>query len=128
MPTHSLTRGWQRNSDITSKRQDITAEGEQTIEVPVSDSVADKQVDISIDVSEIKSLFLVSDQDVTIETNSDSAPDDTIALKANIPLIWENVSGYYSNPLTTDVTALFITNASGTDATVTLRVLEDVTP
>ncbi|MFG0247840.1 MAG: hypothetical protein ACF8OB_03050 [Phycisphaeraceae bacterium JB051] len=128
MPTHSLFRNWQRNSDLTSKRQDINAEGEQTVEVAVPDSSTDKQIDIVIDVSELKSLYIVSDQDVTIETNDGSAPDDTIALKAGIPLMWESVSGYFSNPFSTDITGLYITNSSGSDATVTIRVLEDVTP
>jgi hypothetical protein len=128
MPTHSLTRGWQRNSDITSKRQDITADGELTAEIAVPDSSTDLQATVAIDVSAMKSLFLLSDQDVTIETNSGSAADDTITLKAGIPLIWENVSGYYTNPLGTDVTDLYITNDSGSSATVTLRVLQDVTP
>ncbi|HAI11075.1 MAG TPA: hypothetical protein DCM28_05180 [Phycisphaerales bacterium] len=128
MPTHSLTRGWQRNSDVETKRQDITADGEITAEIAVPDSSTDLQATVGIDVSEIKSLYLLSTQDVTIETNDGSSADDTIALKAGIPLIWENVSGYYDNPLSTDVTDLYITNASGSDATVTLRVLQDVTP
>ena len=76
----------------------------------------------------MKSLFLLSDQDVLIQTNDGTTPDDAISLKAGIPLIWENVTGYYSNPLTVDVTDLYITNDSGSSATVTVRVLQDVTP
>lgn len=50
------------------------------------------------------------------------APDVTIAIKANLPLIWDS-QGYYANPFPTNVTTLRATNASGVDASFKLRTL-----
>ncbi len=94
----------------------------------VPDATVDLQVNTDIDVSALKSLHMLSDQDVIVETNNAGTPIDTISLKAGIPLIWDSVTGYFANPLTADVVDLFITNASGAAATVTVRALQDVTP
>jgi hypothetical protein len=103
------------------------AESVAAVEVAVADSESDKEIDIAIDYSQITSLWISSDQDVTIETNDGTTPDDTIALKANVPLLWTTDS-YFACPLTEDVTALFVTNASGSTATVRVEVLTDPTP
>lgn len=100
--------------------------------VKVTETVADGQTDqtigaVTIDVSEIDTLYINSDQDVSFQTNNGGAPDDTIALLANRPLTW-NAQSYYTNLLTTDVTEVFITNASGSTATVDIRVAYDATP
>lgn len=128
MPTHKINQDWQAGSDpAISKQITITAEGENNVEVPVPDASTDLQVTLALDVSETKSLYIVCDQDVTVETNDASSPDDTLTLKADKPLVWYENCGY-SNPLGTDVTDLFVTNASGSDATLTVKTLQDATP
>jgi hypothetical protein len=57
----------------------------------------------------LQSIFLVADQDCTIETNSGSSPGNTIALKAGRPFAWNKSDGYFTNPFTTNVTSLFVT-------------------
>jgi hypothetical protein len=78
-------------------------------------------------VSACKSFYLNSDQDVTFETNNGAAPVDTIALLADIPYIW-HVNSYDSFLLGTDVTAIFITNASGSTASIDCVALYDASP
>lgn len=85
------------------------------------------QVGIAIDVSAVKSFWVKSAAALTLETNSSSAADDTIVLKAGIPYEW-NSDSYDSFLLGTDVTALFFTNASATATTVSCGFIYDATP
>ena len=131
MPTHILIRGWQRSGENLQFSQQIDEDGEVNSDLDSIASGTEPQAVIAIDVSQLKSLFLYSDQDVTLRTNANSggAPDATIALKAGVPLIWESANGYFSNPLgSTDVTSIFVDNDSGSAANVKIRVLQDVTP
>jgi len=93
----------------------------------VADSQTDFELNFDLDVSACKSFYLESDQDVTFETNNGAAPDDTIALKASEPYVWHTQS-YDSFLLSTDVTSVFITNASGSAAVIYCVALFDVTP
>lgn len=110
--------------------KEYTADAMDPRQIDVPDQTTDKQVNIAIDYSKLVNLFLVSDQDVTLETNNpgpEPAPDDTISLKANVVLNW-NADSYFDCPLTEDVTAIYITNASGAAAIVKMEVLQDSTP
>lgn len=128
MATHTLVQNWTDGVNTLSSSIATTAGLSKEWTETIADSETDKQVTANIDVSALKSLYILSDQDMTLETNSGSTPDDTIALKANKPVVWESSSGYFSNPLTADVTALFFTNASGSAANLKIRTLEDPTP
>jgi len=94
----------------------------------IAGEVTDSEVVLGIDFSALQFIALESDQDLTLETNSGSAPDDTISLKANNPLIWEADASYFANPLTADVTSLFVTNAGSTAANLRILALVDPTP
>lgn len=93
----------------------------------VPDSTSDQLCQIAIDVSQVQLFLIVSSQDVTVETNDGSTPDNTLNLKANEPYLW-HVSSLDSFLLDTDVTAFYITNNSGSEATVDCEVIEDTTP
>ena len=93
----------------------------------VADSSTDYQITAAIDVSAVKSFYLVSDQAVTVETNSGSSPADTLTLVANVPYIW-HVNSYDTFKFGTDITAFFITNASGSAAVMKMRCVLDSTP
>ena len=127
MPTYNLTYGWQYLS--SSLGYTIAKTGSS--ETSLSESVATGQtaflINVAIDVSEVKALFIVSDQDVTVKTNSSGAPDNTISLLANRPLSWDPNS-YFANLLTVDVTKIYVANASGSAATLQIYVLQDATP
>lgn len=114
-------------SKPVSQSNTYTGSGQASVDETIADNTTDGVVDIAINVSEIKLLIMLSDQDMTIKTNSSGAPDDTISLLANVPLIWTSDS-YYTNKLTVDVTKLYVTNASGSDASLKIEVLVDATP
>lgn len=127
MPTHKINSDWQAGNESLSKQITITADGEANVEVAVADEAADLAINIAIDISALQLLYIVADQDLTIETNDGTTPDDTLALKAGKPIVWYEGCGY-DNPLSADVTALHATNASGADATLTVKTLQDATP
>ena len=122
---------WQvvSGSVVVTSQKTYSAESNVTLEVAVPDSTTDKEVVVAIDVSQLVSIVMVSDQDLTIETNDGDTPDDTIALAANVPYVWNaDQYGYADTKLTVDVTALYLTNASGAAATFRAEILQDPTP
>ena len=127
--THTLTRSWANGgANPVSKNQSFTGTGETNIiATTIADSVTDQLEVISIDVSAIQSIYINSTQAITLETNSSSAPTDTINLRADEPYIWY-VNSYFTNLLTADVTVIYLTNASGSTATFDLRCVYDSTP
>lgn len=82
---------------------------------------------VPVDVSATKAFAVTSDQAVTLKTNSSGSPDDTIALTASTPYIWTN-SMYDTFQLGTDVVSFYITNASGSTASVSIMAIIDSTP
>jgi|GEM_PF-1794018 len=127
MSTHKLTlavegSGISKSYDISSTDTGVVLIDGET----VADSQTDQEVEFALDVSKCKSFFLVSTQDVTFETNDGSSPDDTISLRANEPYVW-HTNSYDSFLLGTDVTSVFITNASGSTATIYCVALYDGT-
>lgn len=97
--------------------------------VSVANGQTDKAMSIGgLDISQLKAIWIDSNQDVLLETNSSSSPTDSINLKANVPYIWMEGS---PAPLllTADVpSTIYCTNASGAEATIRLRAVQDATP
>lgn len=125
--SHTHTMSVQTSEGSLSYSKTIEADKKLAIDVPVADAESDYEILAAIDVSTVKSIYIVSDQDVTLETNDGGTPVDTISLKAGVPYAWHTDS-YDTLQLTTDVTAFYITNASGSIANLKMRVLEDSTP
>ena len=126
MPTQQYTQSWSRGSDTLSGYTSITEDGAIDVDTTVTAGQVDKEVDIALDVSKMSGMFLLSDQTITLETNSATVPVNTLTLTAGIPIVWHTSCGL-PNPLTIDVTKLFLTNAGASLATVNLRFQQDVT-
>lgn len=94
---------------------------------PVGADAVDLEMAIAIHVSAMKTFFMLSETDLTVKTNSTSVPDDTLILKAGVPISWHEKSNH-SNPLTADVTKIYVTEDASKADFLTLRVLQDVTP
>lgn len=127
MPIHKIQRLWQSGNQSVSQEESVTAESETNLDLAVADEETALEANIAIDYSAIASLYMACDQDITIKTNDSGTPDDTIALKANKPLVWTPDCGF-ANPFSADVTSIFCANASGADATLQIRLLQDATP
>lgn len=96
------------------------------IDESIPDSSSDLLVALAIDVSQVKGVYILSDQDITLETNDGSSPDNTLALKAGIPYVWYT-NKYDALKFTSDITALYVTNASGEAARLIAEFLVDPT-
>jgi hypothetical protein len=129
MAQHTLTESWAYNN--VSERVTVTQTGtlHQELSETIPAATNNHPLSLAIDVSAAKMIFVVSDQDVLLETNSGSAPDDTISLLADVPYVW-HADSYFANLLAADVTQLFITNQNGAGVTAEFRcyVLTDATP
>jgi len=104
-----------------------SGDAESKLEVAIADSVTDQQVNVAIDVTAVKSILMTSDQDLTVETNDGTTPTDTINLIAGVPYLW-TTDQYFTNLLTADVTALYLTNSSGATANFDMECVYDSTP
>lgn len=125
--THSITRAVATAGRNVSKIKAYSGESQLSINVSIPDAASDLLVNFTLDVSVLQSIYIHSDQDVTLETNDGAAPTDTINLKAGVPYIWA-IGDYFTNKITADITALYFTNASGSAAVVDIEALTDPTP
>ena len=108
-------------SDVTV----ITAVAEENFK-DIATAGGTLEVDLVIDVSQIASFFIESTQAVTFDTNSTPGGAQTFSLAAGVALNWRNTDQVNANPLTTDITKLFFTNAGAVDATVVGGFLLDL--
>lgn len=107
--------------------------GSATRRSSVDESIAtgqtDKLVQFVSDISTIALFVMISDQNITVETNSGSAADKSFTVLANVPVIWyTGIGTTVTQFLAADVTALYITNASGSTARLQIECYEDATP
>jgi len=125
--THKVLQELTVSGRSVSSENTYSGDGQASIEVAVPDESSDMLVDLALDVSQIASIIILADQVLTLETNDGDTPDDTISLVANVPYVW-NSDSYDDCPLTVDVTALYVTNASGSAATLKIECVYDATP
>jgi hypothetical protein len=103
------------------------ADAEDNRDITVPPATTDMPVALTLAFAQLKSLFMLSDKDVSFQTNNAAVPIDTINLKANVPYQWVSAGGV-TNPITTNITSVFLTNAGATAATVQIRIAVDSTP
>lgn len=105
----------------------VTGDSEVGFDGSIAGSGTDVEVDVAVLAAQIKALCLYSDQALTIETNSGSAPTETVTLTAHIPKVWKT-GDVAACPFLSNVTKLYLTNGSATAANVKIRFLLDSTP
>lgn len=121
--TIALTRG---ATDIRLVKT-LSTEKAHDVDVTVPGGENEVEINWSLDITQAELIFILSDQDLTLKTNSSSEPGDTITLKADIPYFWMKDGGI-DQPLSVDVTKLYATRAEGEDANLQIRSLADATP
>ena len=85
------------------------------LSVSVPASTTNQLYTIGISSTDTTSLLIYTDGALTVKTNNSGSPAQTLTFASNYPLVW--ASGMpTSNPITTTVTALYLTNASTTTA------------
>lgn len=128
--THTITHQTIVNdgsASVTLKQVDAQTAGlEKNLSESIPDSSTDLLVAFTLDYSQCKTFVMWADQDITVETNNGSTPDDTFSLTAGIPVAW-SAGQAATCPITTDITALYVTNSSGSAANLNIRCLADPT-
>ncbi len=101
----------------------LSSDLEHNLSTTVPGSTSNQSESIGFTKSKLQMFFAMSDQSITLKTNSSGASNDTISLSPNYPMTWYAGCGS-SIPFVGDVTTMFLTNAGSTSATVNVRILE----
>ncbi len=130
----SVVQSWSSNRNATNltASKTLTPADEVCVEaigVSIANGQTDKIVNVGgVDVSQLVHVYMQSNAAVTIETNHTSATGgNTITLAADVPLLW-CTGAPFTNPLTNDITIMYVTNSSGGAATLNMRFVQDGTP
>lgn len=123
---HSIVRNFSIPGGGGSTTETVADDGSQSLEESIADGVVDQALDFDVKAAAIKSIIMFATTDLTIETNNAGTPDDTIALVAGVLRHW-SVNSSEANFITTDITQLFVSNASGSPAKLIVSVIYDPT-
>lgn len=92
-----------------------TVEGCDKRSEAIALDATDYNIVIGIDVSSLQVFAMKAGQDLTVKTNNSGAPQETISLVADRPIVWqEGDAALFAG----DVTGVFVTNASGVATTL----------
>lgn len=108
-------------------KKTVEGDGQLRAVVAVPAESAGVEVLMGIETTSVKSLFIGSNQDVTVRLNAVDNDTGKLEIKANCPKVWDEDSDD-AVPLAADVTKFFIANAGTTAATVRIDVIVDTTP
>ncbi len=133
MPQATISN--QISGDVTgaySTSFQVEGGGRVSLVEPIPDGSTDLEVALELDVSQVKCFALRSTQDIVVETNDGSSAANTFTLEANVPYIFPQISGQSwtdteDGAVSTDITAIFVTNSSGSAATLNVDVIYDPT-
>jgi len=125
--THTIGRTWSGAGLSLSSSKAYSAAAEYNFSESLGGAETDTEIACVLDVTEIKAVYFCATQDMTVEWNDNIGSQGSISLLANEPLVWHTDS-YYTNLLTPDITAFFVTNASGSTGVIDFRCVIDPTP
>lgn len=133
---HSILKRLTTPEGSVEATEGVSASSPAAIEETIAAGQTAYLINLAFTVAGLKSIWLLSDQVITIKTNSSSVPDDTIILAAGVPLEWNTgythtvggVTPWPACPFTAPVTKIYVANSSGTTANLSCRVLADATP
>jgi hypothetical protein len=111
----TLTQGCTDGSDTFSNSTTHACSTVVKLNETIATGVTDQEHVIGIDISALQVFYMVSDYAVTVQTNDGTTPDDTFTLVADQPVVFETGG---TNPFSADVTKIYVTNASGSTATL----------
>ena len=122
--THTLQRNWVGNGTSKNSSVNYSGDSQVSLETTVADGQTDQQEVIAFSVAsnKLQSVFIISDQAITVEFNSTAGSGGAVTLVANVPYIWHTGS-YFTNLITADVTTTYWTNASGSTANIRLEAV-----
>ncbi len=123
---HTWTKGIKNDSgtSVIAETEIVTGTAEINLRETVTAS-GSLDVIVTIDKDAIQSFYIKSNVELTMETNDDGTPDQTIVLEANVAFDWKTTD-LAALPITVDITKLTFTNAELTDATLVAGFLLNI--
>ena len=118
MPTHKRTTTVVSDRLEISEVTTVTPDTEVKVELVVPSSASDSPYSLFVESTNLKSFVMVATENLTVDTNDGTTPDETFYLTANEPYVW--LYGDGTAPIGGDVDTIYLTNSSGSDATFQL--------
>lgn len=113
---------------IATSTQRAEASSLLLVQEAIAASASDESVAAVVDEGTLKGFYLLATGgDLIVKTNSDSAPDDTFALKDGVPVTWTEESAG-AKPIGEDITGLYVSNSGDSEVGLILIALTDATP
>jgi len=108
--TFTVTESAQTPSGTISGSGTAVADAIASIDATLT-AASNVEYDVDFKYTQLKALVIKSAVACTIKTNSSGSPDQTITMIAGEPFVWRH-GGHYANPITADVTKVYITAAT----------------
>lgn len=126
--THTHPESVTTSSGTVGASVAVTGTGRSSIsQESITTGTTNQQLLVAFPVSGLKSLIIYSTYDVTLKINSSGTPDQTLSIQAGEALIWRT-GGYYTCPIDQAVTTMYVSNSSGSTATLDIEAIYDATP
>lgn len=123
MYTHRITNSYQDDAG-TAQSVVLTNTGQNSdgFDGTVPATTNGFQIPITAAFAQIQSMLIYSSVAVTVKTNSTGTPAQTFNLTAGQSIIW-GVGAFTANPITANITQIFIDNGTPNPASVKIRFL-----
>jgi hypothetical protein len=123
--THTLGKTWAGGAGSVGLQKTIaiTSDAELNFDLAVPVSTTNELLAWAFTLTKLKSVYISSDNALTLKTNSSGSPQETLTLGAGDVIQWDNTNGLVA-PFAGNVTALYVTNGSSTlIANLSIRTL-----
>lgn len=134
---HSITTAVAGGSNIVNRTMPYDVDTVDALSITIPAGATNKEIDITFTYASINVLTIeatwpaaaigVSSGNLTVKTNSSSMPDQTFTLKPNMPSEYHSDSAW-SNPITANITKLYVSNAGTSDCVLNIALARDITP
>jgi hypothetical protein len=123
--SRTITRQWNGDPGLLFN-QELAGDTEVVIDTDVPAATTDQLVPCLIGtLANVRHIFMVASQDVSVECDAATGAEQTVTLKANIPWAWSKDTGItlpLANPMTV---GMYVTNATAAAARFQFRCLLD---
>jgi hypothetical protein len=98
-------------STLSGSQSEVAA-AETELSATYAGGLTNQALGLAWNHTNYQSLFIVADKDCVLRFNSTGSPILTINLKANAPYVWDRSPGYWADPLSADVTNIYLTTTA----------------
>lgn len=121
------------NGSVSVPAVEVSGDAELVYDDTIPAGTTNKQIVLALDVSEVKGFVMAcpaisATKTIVIKTNSTSSPANTLTLTSAVPGVVYYTGQTGANPLTTDVTSLYVTSTDTVDRRLQIYVCADITP